>query len=437
MRSRWAVYLFLAVSLLGVTAFLLYNLPPVHERLAWRVDSLRTQIRHAFNPPEQAVFVPVGAASSGIEENDPQIVELSPSATPGHTPTPTELASTATQLPSPTPIKSPTPIPEAMFLNGAAHEYQQMNNCGPATLSMALSYWDWQGDQRDTRAYLRPNFQQVDDKNVNPSEMVAFVEQHTGLSALARVGGDVDILKALLAAGFPVVIEKGQQPHPGDWMGHYVLFTGYDDTKGHFISQDSYIMPDLPVPYEMLSEAWWRDFNYTYIVIYPPEREPDVLSILGPHADETNNYHVAAEKARQETSNLDGRDQFFAWYNLGTNLVALGNFAEAAQAYDRAFNIYPTIPEDDRPWRMLWYQVGPYEAYYHSGRFQDIITLGNQTLDLAGGPILEETFYWLGLAREAEGDMEKAVYDFQKAYEINPLSTPARQELQRLGIEAP
>ena len=32
---------------------------------------------------------------------------------------------------------------------------------------MALSFWGWQGDQRDTRAYLRPNFATVDDKNVN------------------------------------------------------------------------------------------------------------------------------------------------------------------------------------------------------------------------------------------------------------------------------
>jgi tetratricopeptide (TPR) repeat protein len=124
---------------------------------------------------------------------------------------------------------------------------------------------------------------------------------------------------------------------------------------------------------------------------------------------------------------------FFSWYNLGSNLTALGDYPAAAQAYDRAFAEYAAIPEDDRPWRMLWYQAAPYEAYFNTGRFEDVITLGNQALNSANGPLLEETFYWLGRAREATGDMEKALYDYRRAVEINPASTPAKQELERLG----
>ena len=37
---------------------LAYNLPPIHDRLAWRVDNLRVRVRRLFNPPEEAVFVP-------------------------------------------------------------------------------------------------------------------------------------------------------------------------------------------------------------------------------------------------------------------------------------------------------------------------------------------------------------------------------------------
>ncbi len=74
-----------------------------------------------------------------------------------------------------------------MLLSGIVHEYQQFNNCGPTNLAMALSFWGWQGDQRDTRRYLRPNLE-VDDKNVMPSEMVAYVEQFTELAALTRAG---------------------------------------------------------------------------------------------------------------------------------------------------------------------------------------------------------------------------------------------------------
>jgi hypothetical protein len=324
-----------------------------------------------------------------------------------------------------------------VILSGAVHEYQKMNNCGPTTLAMGLSFWGWQGDQFVTRAYLRPNDPRVDDKNVMPAEMVAFVETQTNLKALVRVGGDVEMLKHLVAAGFPVLIEKGFQPPKEDWMGHFELVTGYDDARQRFITQDSYIMADFPLPYQDLLEHWWRDFNDVYLVIYPPEREPELMAVLGPQADETYNYQYAAQKARQETETLSGRDLFMAWYDLGTNLVALGAYGEAANAYDNAFAVYPTIPEKDRPWRMLWYQVGPYEAYYQTGRYQDVIDLGNNTLAALGKPVLEETFYWLGRAREAQGDLQRAIQDYQTAYDLNPRSTPALDELKRLGVEVP
>jgi len=52
-------------------------------------------------------------------------------------------------------------------------------------------------------------------------------------------------------------------------------------------------------------------------------------------------------------------------------------------------------------------------------------------------PVLEETYYWVGMARAAQGDMEKAIFDLKKAVDLNPNSTPASQELRRMGIEYP
>ena len=31
--------------------------------------------------------------------------------------------------------------------------------------------------------------------------------------------------------------------------------------------------------------------------------------------------------------------------------------------------------------RMMWYQTGPYFAYYYSARYQDVINLANTTLN--------------------------------------------------------
>lgn len=429
------VFGLLAACLLAVAG---YNIPFVHERLAWRVENLQTQMRHALNPPEQAVFIP--------QQNDQATMDAIVQATVQAalaTPSPTQALPTLTQPgPSPTPettptaTLTPTPLPEEIALTGYRHEWQQMNNCGPTTLAMGLSYWGWEGDQTDTRAVLRPNFRQVDDKNVNPEEMVAYVETQSGLGALSRIGGDIELLKRLVAAGYPVLIEKGLQHSPKDWMGHYVLVTGYNEVRQHFITQDSYTGPgeNVLVPYSELSERWWRDFNYAYVVIFATEQEPQVLKILGQDANEQENARMAAAKAESEIAGLSGRNLYFAWYNLGSSRVRLGDYAGAAAAYDQAFSIYPSIPEDDRPWRMLWYQFGPYEAYTQTGRYQDVLNLANQTLFTLGKPILEESLYWQGRAQEGLGQSEQAISSYRQAVAINPDSTPALAELNRLGV---
>lgn len=294
---------------------------------------------------------------------------------------------------------------------------------------MALSYWNWQGDQRDTAAVLKPNQR---DKNVMPYEMAAYVEEYTGLKVMVRVGGDLDLLKSFIAAGLPVIVEKGfEGPNFDSWMGHYEVINGYDDVKEKFYAQDSYIMADLPVPYEQM-ENDWRAFNYTYIIIYPPERELDVLAILGPQADETDNYQYAAQKASDEVFTFTGRDQYFAWYNRATNLVNLQDYAGAAAAYDEAFALYPSIPEKERPWRMLWYQTGPYFAYFYSGRYYDVLNLATTTIDTANEPAIEESYYWRAMAKAALGDTSGAIQDYRTSLEWHPGFEPSLYQLQQL-----
>jgi tetratricopeptide (TPR) repeat protein len=233
-----------------------------------------------------------------------------------------------------------------------------------------------------------------------------------------------------------VLIEKGYDPDHDDWMGHYLTLNAYDDAQSLFTAQDSLIMPDFPLPYQTVEERW-RDFNFVYVIIYPPEREAEVMAILGPQADETQNYQAAAELAAQETAELSGRDLYFAWFNLGSNLVALGDHARAAQAFDSAFAVYPSIPETERPWRAMWYRVEPYAAYYHTGRYQDVINLANNTFFALGEYTLEESFYWRGLANQALGDSNGAIFDLRKVLELNPNFTLAQDALLGLGIEVP
>lgn len=449
MRNTWrcGIAAMLILLVLCVAGVALYNLPAVHERLAWRLANWQAQVQRALNPPEELVFLPQGQASPGVVETIAAATwaVLQRSATPAplisqvpegiSTSSPTqpepEIPPTATPSPSATP--TPTAIPGKVILPGVVHEYQQFNNCGPANLAMALSYWGWQGDQRDTRAYLRPNLE-VDDKNVMPAEMVDFVEKFTDLRAMTRVGGDLDLLKRLIAAGFPVLIEAGHHPPKDWWMGHYLVISGYDDLAGSFITQDSLLNPDAPFLYSELSTRWWRDFNYVYLVIYPPKRENEVFAILGPRVDEAYSYQLAQQQALAEIPTLEGRDLFFAWFNLGSSLVGLQDYAAAAGAYDQAFTLYQSLSEEQRPYRLMWYQIGPYPAYYYTGRYQDVINLANTTFAWVGKAVLEESYYWRGMAYAALGERQRAIADFQKAATLNPNFTLPRLELEKQGV---
>lgn len=413
-----SILIILIVFILGIPA--IYSLPVVQERVDWRVAELMARIKYAVSPPEEVIFVP---------EQD----SISPTKTISQpTPFPTNSTpDTPPNFPQPTLTQTLTPIPKSILLTGVQHEYQTWNNCGPATLAMALSFWDWEGSQRIIADFTKPNPR---DKNVMPYELTAFVEEKTHLQTILRVGGEIELLKRFLAAGFPVIIEKGFEGRDfKGWMGHYVLVTGYSDSDRQFIFQDSYYGSDQVMGYEDF-ESFWRAFNFTYLVVYPSEDQDDVTEILGTQADEEFNFRYAAQKASDEIYALNGRDQFFAWFNRGANLVSLQDFTGAASAYDEAFALYPNIPEKERPWRMMWYQTGPYWAYYYSGRHQDVIELATMTLDAMSEPVLEESYYWRALALEASGDTEGAIKDLRSALKVHPGFEPSLTRLQQMGI---
>jgi hypothetical protein len=222
-------------------------------------------------------------------------------------------------------------------------------------------------------------------------------------------------------------------------MGHYNFVTGYDDDRQSFIVQDSYIKENNEVDYALLSEEW-LSFNYTYILIYPPEDEGKIFALLGPDADEIANIQSALEKASAEIYQNEGTNQFFAWYNYGTNLVSLQDFGGAAQAFDNAFAIYNSLPDDLslRPYRILWYETGPYFAYYYTGRYGDVVQLAtnNSIAQVKDDePALEESFYWRAMARVALGETGGAVEDVQACLQYHEGFEPCMLLAQQLGVQ--
>lgn len=384
--------LFIVASLL-VLAVLISQLPPVRQRLAWRLEQAEAYVRGLIIPVQPVPTVAITFAPL---------------------PTASQLAAAATSTPAEAALPTPTPepLPRQVSLPSPAHEQQTMNNCGPATLVMALRMYGWSGNQKDIAAIIKP----IDaDRNVNPEEMRYYVLNRAGwLRAEFRVGGDLLLLKRLLAAGYAPIIEETfifDSPYwPNDdlWAAHYLLITGYDDESQTFTAQDSYHGPDQKVSYETVLKNW-EPFNYVYMVIYLPDQESEIRTLLGSDWDEASNRQKALTLA--EAATVKAPQNAFAWFNLGTNLVYFERYAEAAQAYDQARNL-------GLPQRMFRYQFGPFIAYFHAYRMDDLMTL--TTYALQRTPNSEEALLWKGWGLYRQGDTAGAMAAWQKALHERP-----------------
>ena len=434
----WLIAIALVIlSGLGAVTFI----PRVRARVEKNVRDVRERMVYFFKPPDEAIFQP--------EEQTKATPVLKITRAPTFTSTPPTPTG-----PTHTPTITPTPLPDVVDLPGVVYvdQHNRWNYCGPANLTMALNFWGWPGNRDDVAKVVKPgtddpkkDFIQrgFPDKNVMPYEMVDFANEQTEFRALLRYGGDIELLKRLIAAGFPVVVEKGyyEPDYTGKivWLGHYLFTTGYDENRGGFVVQDAWLKPgkNLLSKYEIYQEGW-RSFNYLFFVVYPPDREAEVLNLLGPWADETWANQHALDLANQEIGTTSGNDLFFAWFNKGTSHVQLRQYADAAAAYDKAFAIYAGLDDDEfrRPFHIMWYQTGPYFAYYWSGRYQDVINLANTTLnETIAEPTLEESLLWRGRAFYMLGNTQAAIEDYRAALEVHTGWPPAVQALQDLGLQ--
>ncbi len=387
---------------LALLAALVYQLPAVQQRLGWRVDFAMAYVR--------GVISPVGELPTPLP---PPAVKVTarPSPTPTASPTP-EATSSPTPGATPTPTLTPTPIPAAISLTPPKWEKQDANACGPTTLALGLRYWGWEGDQFTISELLKPK---REDRNVNVEELIYYTRTRAGwLHAEYRVGGDLETLKRLIAAGIPVIVEEAfllettYWPNDDRWAAHYNLLTGYDDVAGVFTGQDTYIGADQRLPYARLDRDW-QAFNRVYILVYPPEKEELVKSILGPNWDVDYNRQQALQTAQAEAE-TDPQNAF-TWFNQGTNLVYFERYGEAAAAFDRARQI-------GLPQRMLRYQFTPFFAYFHSRRMEDLQALVDYSLRITKNS--EEALLWRGWYKYREGDTLGAVEDFRQALLENP-----------------
>jgi len=285
----------------------------------------------------------------------------------------------------------------------------------------------WSGDQKAISDVIKPV---TGDRNVNPDELAYWVLNYAGwLRVQYRVGGDVETLKRLIAAAYPVIVEGTTSLNPDDtgwpdddlWAAHYLLLTGYDDTAQTFTARDAYHGPGVKIPYEQL-QSEWEPFNYLYLVVYLPDQEAEIQTLLGSNWDEKQNRENALATAQAATAK--NPSDAFTWFNVGSNLVYFEQYDEANAAYDKARQL-------KLPQRMFRYQFGPFIANFQANRNDDLLALTDYALQRT--EMSEETWLWHGWALYRKGDTNSAVENWRKALSIHPGYKDALYALDFVG----
>jgi len=316
-------------------------------------------------------------------------------------------------------------VPPATRLEGLTMVHQDTNRCSAAALTIHLTYFELSPNlYRDIVARLNPY---GGDVSVRIEEMATVAEEY-GLGAVVRRGGTLDLLKQLVAAGFPVLIENVYYDGPNgwqDWLSHNRVLIGYDDAR-----QEMYFFDPLlgngtdgrgrPMSYADVDERW-RPFNRDYLVIYAPEDEARVEAILGNNWDADYNAVWTLTQAQIE---IDGEQpDSFAYFNRGWAQVQLGEYEAAAESFD-------TARQMGLPWRMFWYEFGAFEAYLQMGRYEDVINLVWQVLQTTDG--VEEMYYYIARAYAGQGDINRAIANLEAALYRNRYFTEASDLMAEL-----
>lgn len=300
------------------------------------------------------------------------------------------------------------------------HTYQTFNNCGPATLSMMLSWYGIDVSQSELGNKMRPYQNQSgdnDDKTIFTYEFVDWAKEYN-LLAVGRVNGDIELLKKFTANGIPVVVKTWL--NPGEDIGHFRIVRGFDEKKQVIIQDDSYQGPNREINYfDFLS--MWQPFNFDYMIVYTPELQDKVEAIIGEEMDELKAWENALVRAEKEKA-LDAENPY-PRFNIATASYRLGD-------YERSVSEYEAVASN-LPRRMLWYQIEPILAYKELGNYDRVFQIADNILQ-NGNRAFSELYLLKGEIYLAQGNTVAAKEQFEIAVLYNENLQSAKDALNKL-----
>lgn len=311
--------------------------------------------------------------------------------------------------PAPTLAVTMPPIPSSKLMANDYQIYQTFNNCGPASLSMGLSYFGIHKTQaelgQDLRPYQNPQGDN-DDKSVSLDELAQEAEKF-GLVAYSRPNGSMQLLKELVAQNFPVIIETNLTKD--DDIGHYRVVKGYDDAAGVIIQDDSMQGHNLRFSYADL-DSIWKQYDYAYVVLVPKDKQQIAEAILGRNLDLKTAWQEAAN------ANINALAQnpndIYNRFNLSVAYYYLGQYQNSVNEFEKV--------EKSLPFRTLWYQIEPIQSYYQLGNYKRVFEITDNILN-NGNRAFSELYIIRGDIYKKQGNIVAAKAEYEKAvfYNVN------------------
>jgi tetratricopeptide (TPR) repeat protein len=326
------------------------------------------------------------------------------------------------------PTVSPSLISEVVVvepgdrwvINIPEHYFQTFNNCGPATLSMVLAFFDINRTQQQIGNELRPyqNSQgDNDDKSVTLTELAQKGEE-LGLVAYHRPAGNIELLKKFTANNIPVITRTWTKVDED--IGHYRVVKGFDEIEGVIIQDDSLQGKDLKFSYSDFN-TMWEKFSYEYLVLVRGDQVKISEAILGSDLNEESAWRRAANQAKM-VLNSD-QDNIYAWFNLAVALYEIGDYQGSVEAFEEV--------ENRLPFRTLWYQIEPLLAYQKLGRHSQVLPRIEQILN-NGNRAFSELYQMRGEIYLDMGDIQAARREFELALIYNENYDQAKRTLEEL-----
>ena len=320
---------------------------------------------------------------------------------------------------SPTPSELILKIPsQNKVLNNNYHIFQTFNNCGPASLSMALSYYEINESQQKIGNDLRP-YQVAggdnDDKSVTLYELAERSKEY-GLVPYHRPNGNIDLIKMFVTYDMPVVARTWLKEN--DDIGHYRIIKGYDSSQ--IIQDDSLQGKNLKYS---LSEfnAIWKKFNYEYLVLVPKGKENIAEKILGEDSNEKVAWEKAVKNAEEELSG--NPNDVYARFNLSVALYNIGEYRKSVEEFEKV--------ENELPFRTLWYQIEPIQAYFELGEYERVFSITDKILN-NHNRAFSELYIIRGDIYLKQNRESSAKEEYEKAVLYNKNNKEAREKLESI-----